>query len=102
MSIPPTKGIVYMTCLVIVDLTPTDKTQLSNYSAQAAETVAAYNGKFIAKGEVETLHGDAPHPVKVVIEFSDKESARNWYNSASYQALIPSRDKGMNSQFHLI
>ncbi len=102
MSTQPTKGIIYMTCLVIIDLTPTDKIQLSNYSAQAAEIVAAYNGKFIAKGEIETLHGDAPHPIKVVIEFSDKESARNWYNSAPYQALIPSRNKGMSSQFHLI
>ncbi len=91
-----------MSCLVIVDLTPTDKTQLAKYSAQAADSIAAYHGKFIAKGEIEVLHGEAPHPRKAVIEFPDKESARAWYQSESYQALISTRDQGMDSQFHLV
>ncbi|MHA2940242.1 DUF1330 domain-containing protein [Vibrio sp. RC27] len=91
-----------MTCLVIIDLTPTDKTQLSAYSAQAADTVTAYGGKFIAKGEIEILHGDSEYKNKAVIEFPNQESARNWYHSEAYQALVPLREKGMNSQFHLV
>jgi len=91
-----------MTCLVIVDATPLDRDSLGQYSAQAAKTLEPYQGRFIAKGEIETLHGDAPHPVKAVIEFPDKESARAWYNSDAYQAVIPLRNKGMESQFHLV
>jgi len=48
------------------------------------------------------LHGEAPHPLKAVIQFPDKESARNWYNSDAYQAIIPLRNEGMHSQFHLV
>lgn len=91
-----------MTSLVIVDLTPIDKIKLSEYSALAAETLKPFNGHFIAKGGVETLHGKTAHPMKAVIEFPDKESAINWYNSAAYQAIIPLREQGMHSQFHLV
>jgi len=91
-----------MTCLVIVDLTPTDKTQLGQYSEQAAKTLAAFDGEFIAKGEIETLHGESSHPMKAVIQFPDKDTARNWYQSDAYQALIPQRELGMKSQFHLV
>ena len=91
-----------MTSLVVVDLTPTDKTQLSEYSALAAETIKSFGGRFIAKGEIETLCGEAKHLMKAVIEFPDKESALNWYNSDEYQAIIPLREKGMKSQFHLV
>lgn len=91
-----------MTSLVIVDLTPVDKTQLTQYSTLAAQTLKPFNGHFIAKGPVETLHGEAMHPVKAVIQFPDKESAKNWYNSAAYQKIIPLREQGMQSQFHLV
>lgn len=91
-----------MANLVIVDLTPLDKTQLSEYSALAAETLKPFNGHFIAKGEIETLHGEATHSMKAVIEFPDKESAKNWYNSTAYQVIIPLREQGMNSHFHLV
>jgi len=101
-STPSNKDIVQMKSLVIVDLTPIDKKQISEYSAQAAETLKPFNGQFIAKGEVEVLHGEAIHPMKAIIQFPDKESAQNWYNSAAYQAIIPLREKGMQSQFHLV
>ncbi|WP_432463754.1 DUF1330 domain-containing protein [Agarivorans sp. QJM3NY_33] len=91
-----------MTSLVIVDVSPIDKTQLSKYSALAAETLKAFGGHFIAKGEIESLHGEVKHPIKAVIEFPDKKSAQNWYNSAAYQAIIPIREQGMRSQFHLV
>ncbi|SHO56659.1 DUF1330 domain-containing protein [Vibrio quintilis] len=91
-----------MTCLVIVDVTPVDPELLSQYSAKAAETLVPYNGQFIAKGETEVLHGEAAHPLKAVIRFPDKESARNWYSSEAYQAIIPLREQAIISHFHMI
>ncbi|KZN14267.1 DUF1330 domain-containing protein [Marinomonas sp. TW1] len=87
---------------VIVDLTPLNKEKLAEYSALAAQTFTPFNGHFIAKGETELLDGEKPHPMKAVIEFPDKESARNWYHSDAYQALIPLREQGMECHFHLI
>jgi len=91
-----------MKSLVIVDLTPINKDKLAQYSAKAAETLIPFNGQFIAKGALEVLSGNASHSMKAVIEFPDRESAQNWYNSAAYQAIIPLREEGMNSQFHLV
>jgi uncharacterized protein (DUF1330 family) len=91
-----------MKSLVIVDLTPIDKTKLSEYSALAAETLLPFSGQFIAKGPIESLTGEATQPMKAVIEFPNKQSAKDWYNSAAYQAIIPLREQGMHSQFHLV
>jgi uncharacterized protein (DUF1330 family) len=91
-----------MSALIIVDLTPTDTDMLSVYSAKAGETIKAYGGEFLVKGPIESLHGDASFTSKVVIQFPNRESAVNWYQSDAYQAIIPTRDRGMNSQFHLV
>jgi uncharacterized protein (DUF1330 family) len=91
-----------MKTLIIVDLTPIDTIKLSQYSVLAAETLLPFNGVFIAKGPIECLAGEVTQPMKAVIEFPDKQSARDWYNSAAYQAIIPLREEGMHSQFYLI
>ncbi|WP_133470080.1 DUF1330 domain-containing protein [Paraglaciecola marina] len=91
-----------MKTLVIVDLTLIDKAIIAQYSQLAAKTLETYGGQFIAKGPIESLHGDAPYGMKAVIEFPDKQSARDWYSSDAYQAIIPLRNTGMDSQFHLV
>ena len=91
-----------MKTLIIVDVTALDKVKLAEYSALAAETLKTFSGQFIAKGAIEVIHGQAEFQSKAVIEFPDKESAKNWYNSAEYQAIIPLREQAINSQFHLI
>lgn len=91
-----------MSALIIVDLTPTDTEQLTRYSAQAGATLVPFGGEFIAKGAIETLHGDSAFKIKVVIRFPDRDSALNWYKSDAYQEIIGIRDLGMNSQFHLV
>jgi uncharacterized protein (DUF1330 family) len=91
-----------MTALIIVDLTPTDTEMLTNYSTKAAETLIPFGGEFLAKGAIELLHGESEFQTKVVIQFPDKDSAVNWYQSDAYQEIIPIRNKGMASQFHLV
>lgn len=91
-----------MKTLIIVDVSALDKTKLAEYSALATETLKIFSGKFIAKGAIEVLHGEALFQSKAVIEFADKETAKNWYNSAEYQAIIPLREQAISSQFHLI
>jgi len=96
-----------MTNLVVVDLTPINKEKLTEYSLQAAETLIPFNGHFIAKGPIEILNAEeltegSAYSMKAIIEFPDKESAHNWYNSEAYQAIIPLRKQGMKSQFHLV
>ncbi|MBB1488928.1 DUF1330 domain-containing protein [Oceanospirillum sediminis] len=91
-----------MTCFVIVGVTPVDITKLLEYSARAEETLTAFNGRFIAKGESDVMHGEPEHSMTAIIEFPDKEKAIAWYSSPSYQALIPLREQGMKSSFQLL
>lgn len=91
-----------MTALIIADLKPINKEHLTAYSSEAAKSLIPFNGKFLAKGSINELHGQSGFTTKVVIQFPDRESAYNWYHSDSYQAIIPLREKGMVSQFHLI
>lgn len=91
-----------MKTLVIIDLTPIDSSKLAQYSEQAAKTLAQFGGQPLAKGPIETLHGKAEHKMKAVIEFENKQTAKDWYNSDGYQAIIELRNQGMNSQFHLV
>jgi len=91
-----------MSALIIVDLTPLNNERLSVYSAMATESLIPFDGELLAKGAIEPLHGKTTYQTKIVIQFPDHEHALNWYHSDAYQKTIPTRDQGMNSQFHLI
>ena len=92
-----------MSAFIVADITPTsDVDSLKLYSQAAASTVKKFNGKFLAKGAIETFTNDVPKKMKIILEFPDSESANGWYNSEEYQELIPLRDKGMDAVFHLI
>jgi uncharacterized protein (DUF1330 family) len=91
-----------MTALIIVDLTPINKDKLDVYSAEAAKSLIKYEGEFLSKGSIVPLHGGSNFTTKVIIQFPSKVKALDWYNSTEYQLIIPIRDEGMISQFHLI
>jgi len=91
-----------MPAYITVGLTPTDADKLQQYGASVPPTLAKFSGEILVKGPVQILHGDFPHKVQVIISFPSREKALDWYNSDDYQALIPTRNQGMDSQFQLI
>jgi uncharacterized protein (DUF1330 family) len=90
-----------MSAYVVVHASPKNPEKMQAYSALAAPTLAAYGGKFIARGPCEVLAGSHEHKVLVVLEFPDKASAQRWYASPEYQAAIPTRLEAMDSVFIL-
>jgi len=52
------------------------------------EAVVIFRGKRAA-----VLAGEHAHENTVVIKFPDQPTLQNWYQSDSYQALIPNRDQ---------
>jgi len=91
-----------MSAYIIVGLTPKDTDKLQQYGASVPPILAKYSGEILTKGPVEKLHGDFEHKIQVVIAFPSREKALDWYHSDDYQALIPIRNEGMDSQFQLI
>lgn len=58
------------------------------YRAGVAKTVADYDGEFMVRGgSLESLEGDAPLPLMVVIKFPTFRRAKQWFDSKEYRPL---------------
>jgi uncharacterized protein (DUF1330 family) len=61
------------------------------YGMKVVPTVAAHGGRFLAANDIHVEEGEPPYPRTVMGEFPDMETAKKWYESPEYQALIPLR-----------
>lgn len=91
-----------MSAYIIVGLNPTNAEKLQQYSAAVPATLIKYQGEFLAKGPGEVLSGEAGRKVQVILNFPSRTLAYDWYHSEEYQALIPTRDAGMDADFKLL
>ncbi len=91
-----------MNAYIIVESKIIDAEKLKQYSQQAAKTVNAFGGEFIAKSEIKLLAGVSQSTNGAVIRFESEKIAEAWYFSEEYQALIPLRDQAMNCTFRVV
>ncbi|PUA83126.1 DUF1330 domain-containing protein [Nocardioides currus] len=62
-----------------------------DYLSRIDATLAPFGGRFLVHGgDVAGVEGDWGGDV-IIIEFPDRESARGWYDSPAYQAILPLR-----------
>lgn len=77
-----------MSAYVIVDIDITDPAGYEEYKRVAAPTVAAYGGKYIARGgRNEVLEGDWIPRRLVILEFPTSTRAKEWLRSPEYSAI---------------
>lgn len=63
-----------------------DKAQ--EYGGQVAATIAAYGGRYLARGgQTEVSEGDWQLAYVTVVEFSSLDQAKSWYDSEDYRGL---------------
>jgi uncharacterized protein (DUF1330 family) len=92
-----------MTAYIIADVEVTDGDTYWTYRSQTPALVDKYGGRFIVRGgEVETLEGDWRPGRLVVIEFPDMATAKRFYDSPEYQAIIGFRHRAANSRLVLV
>ncbi|WP_320150305.1 DUF1330 domain-containing protein [uncultured Tolumonas sp.] len=76
----------------IFDVKIHDPVALKPYQEQVAATYKPYGGKrLVAAGKTETIEGDDPKGILVILQFDSVEKAHAWHDSPEYQALIPFR-----------
>ena len=93
----PKKGYV----LVQVDVT--NPQQYGEYMKLSPGIIEKFGGRFIARGgRTETLEGAPAKGRVVVVEFPSFERAREFYNSAEYQAARKVRAGAGTAQFILV
>jgi uncharacterized protein (DUF1330 family) len=75
-----------MPAYVIAETDVHDETQYERYKAAAPAAIAAYGGRYVARGgELAVLEGEWQPPRLVLLEFDDLEAAKRWYESPEYQ-----------------
>jgi uncharacterized protein (DUF1330 family) len=82
-----------MPAYVIVETDVSDPEQYERYKEAAPPAIAAFGGRYLARGgEKVVLEGDWD-PVRVVIlEFPDLATAKAWYASEEYGAARTLRE----------
>lgn len=75
-----------MSAYVVVDITVTDPAGYEEYKRLAPPAVAAYGGRYIARGgATEVLEGSWSPKRLVILEFPSAAKAREWLNSPEYR-----------------
>lgn len=65
-----------------------DQEAYKPYLAEVAKTLEAHHAEImVADFASEAVEGDAKE-VTVVLKFSSREAARNWYDSPEYRAIV--------------
>jgi uncharacterized protein (DUF1330 family) len=82
-----------MPAYVIVETTINDPEQYERYKEAAPPAIAAYGGRYLARGgELAVFEGDWDPARLVILEFPDLETAKRWYASAEYGEARTLRD----------
>jgi uncharacterized protein (DUF1330 family) len=81
-----------MRALVIIQENIRDKEMFAEYRKLVMPTLAAFEAKFVVRGERSTvIEGTWPFQRTVVLEFPSRDHAEGWYHSEAYQAILPLR-----------
>jgi uncharacterized protein (DUF1330 family) len=88
---------------VIVEASITDEAGYEKYKPLAAASIASHGGRYKTRGgATEPLEGDAAVGRVVVLEFPDRERAREWYNSDEYKAARRVRQTAASSRIFIV
>ena len=74
-----------MAAYVISDLQVRDPELIVEYRTLAAESIALYGGRYLARyGQIEPVMGGWTPESIVIVEFPTMERAREWFDSVEY------------------
>ena len=92
-----------MPAYVINDMKITDPQRFEEYKRLSPPTVAAYGGRFLARGgEVTALEGGWQPRRLVMLEFPSVDQAQAWLNSPEYAPARRLRQLSANSRMVVI
>ena len=75
---------------------PAPHPEVVEYIERIQDTLDPFGGRFIVHGpEVTVVEGEWPGTL-VIIEFPDRDAARQWYESPAYQAILPYRTNNID------
>ena len=92
-----------MSAYVIVDITVNDPERYEEYKKLAPPAIAAYGGKYLARGgKSEKLEGNWEPDRVVILEFESIEKAKEWIDSPEYSEARALRHKTASSDMIVV
>ena len=92
-----------MSAYVIVDIDIHDADTYARYRDLAPPSIAAYGGRYLARGgETDTLEGEWRPERLVILEFPDMNAARAWWASPEYAEAKALRHASSHSEMLLV
>lgn len=92
-----------MSAYIIVAVDVTDPEAYGEYTSAVPATLEPYRGRFIVRGGAyEVLEGTWSAERIVVLEFPGAEQAKEWHESAEYQAILPIRRRHARTDFMVV
>jgi uncharacterized protein (DUF1330 family) len=87
-----------MAAYVIVDIEVTDSAAFERYRNAVAANIAAFGGRYLARGgATEVLEGNWTPKRVVILEFPTMAQLKEWYNSPEYAPLLDLRKASASS-----
>jgi uncharacterized protein (DUF1330 family) len=87
-----------MSAYIFASVEITDPAAYEEYRRRVPAIIAAYGGRYLARGgAVERLEGNAPVNRLVIVEFPDMVRLKAFYNSVEYQPLLAIRQRAARS-----
>lgn len=92
-----------MPAYVIANVHVHDHEGYERYRDAAPATIAAYGGRYLVRGgDAESLEGGWQPRRLVILEFPSIDSARAWYESDEYRAIVGGRLANASSELMLV
>jgi len=83
-----------MAAYLVADIEVTDAEGYQEYRRTVGASIAAFGGRFLARGGVvEVLEGDWSPKRLVIVEFPSMERLRAWYDSPEYAPALALRKR---------
>ncbi len=80
-----------MAAYVVAQMHLHDVAKYLLYASKVGATTGSFGGKIAAASEAEVREGELAFTRTIVGELPDSQAARDWYDSAEYQAILPLR-----------
>jgi uncharacterized protein (DUF1330 family) len=92
-----------MAVYTVANVRVTDPDHYAEYRDKVPATVAAYGGKYLARGgTLEVLEGDWDPQSLTILEFESMERFQAWYNSPEYAPLKQLRSETAVTEYVLV
>jgi uncharacterized protein (DUF1330 family) len=88
-----------MAAYLVADIEVTDAEAYQEYRRTVGASIAAFGGRFLARGgAVDVLEGDWSPKRLVIVEFASMERLREWYDSPEYAPALALRKRASISR----